>query len=389
MSDGPDGLTIRGATEADREELLAFLSTQMGAEREYFDAAFRYRPGALWEHSRVGVVDGRIACHIRLYPREMRLAGGTVRTANIGDVCTDPAHRHKGFGGALLRDGLAYMAAHGIPMSIIHSGVTGFYASGGWETFPQRGYSFAPRRPLLRVPGIEVRRMRRHADLDAVARVHGAHSAGRSLAVVRDESYWRTHFSWVGDDEREFLVAEDDGGVVGYVRSYRGAVHEIAYLPERPRAADALLEAVVRRRSKRAEGRVEIALDAPTDLPSLAGLRDAGVLVEKVRWHMLVRSVSLKALLEAVAPGLHPPRDERRVALRSGNEAAAVVFDGDEARVDPDDGADAVEVTQRDLFLWLTGEAPLGASGGAAGAWALLREMVRSGAPHFWMIDHV
>ena len=190
-------LEVRGAREDEREALLAFLPTVLIAEREYVIAELRNQPGALFEHSRVGLIDGKFVCHIRIYPRQIRLAGQVIGTGNIGGVCTDPDHRRKGYASELLRDALIYMDGHDIPMSIIHSGVTGFYASEGWDTFPQYRYAYQTRAKLQRQQSIEVRRFERHRDLHAVARVHEAYNQDRSLSFVRDADYWQRHFSWI------------------------------------------------------------------------------------------------------------------------------------------------------------------------------------------------
>lgn len=380
-------LDIRGAREEDRDRLLDFLPTVLIAEREYVIAEARNQPGALWEHSRMGLVGGDIVCHIRLYPRPIRLAGQVVQTGNIGGVCTDPDHRRKGYASQLLRDALAYFNRNGIPMSIIHSGVTGFYTSEGWETFPQHRYSYRTRAPFARQEGIEVRRCERYRDLDAVARVHEAYNRDRSLAVVRDSDYWQKHFSWIREREEGFLVAEQHDAIIGYVRSSESAVHEIAFLPEQPQAAEALLESVTRQAAKR--GVEQVRMDVPADFPLLNALRECGVLTETVGWGMLVRTASLRRLLENVAGGLQVPDEDGAVTICVGDQSATISFDQQAAAIVEQPAERTVTLSQRDLFLWLSGAPPEGASDGALTAWPLLRRIVPAGAPYFWLIDHV
>ncbi|MCH7549955.1 MAG: hypothetical protein IH969_10550 [Candidatus Krumholzibacteriota bacterium] len=86
-------------------------------------------------------------------------------------------------------------------MSIIHSGVTGFYASEGWDTFPQHRYAYRTRAKLQRQPGIEVRRFERHRDLDAVARAFARLRAefGDTAVVraaLRDAHLPEARFEW-------------------------------------------------------------------------------------------------------------------------------------------------------------------------------------------------
>lgn len=387
MSQKRERLEARGAFRAEEEALLAFLPTVLACEREYPIAEYRNHPGAKMEHSRIGLLNGKIVSHMRIYPRRIRLAQTEVVTGNIGGVCTDPAFRGRGYGAELLRDSIAYLRKRGVGMSIIHSGVTAFYASEGWETFPQRQYVFRGL-PLHPVSGLTARRFERHRDLLGAARVHALYNEGRSLSVVRDRDYWLRHFSWIHEKEEGFYVVEAGNSIEGYVRSGDGTINEIAYNPKRPEVMDALMECVVRNGRKR--GVEEFRLNCPQDAPFLNVLREGGQLREEVRWFMLCRMTDLAVLLKAVAPGLRRPKTVSCLEIRAKGESVILDFSTGKARIPKSGKAEVcMDLTQRDLFLWLCGESPLGISDPCGPWWGLLREIVPAGAPCFWMIDHV
>jgi len=387
MSGKPEGQEIRGALRSEEEALLSFLPTVLNCEREYAIAEFRNHPGAKIEHSRVALLDGRIVSHIRVYPRRIRMARCEIMTGNIGGVCTDPAFRGKGYGAALLRDALGYMRKRGIGMSIIHSGVTGFYASEGWETLPQRVYTFR-NPPLTRISGLAVRRFERHRDLPGVARIHSLYNEDRSFSILRDRDYWQRHFAWIREPEEGFFVVESARNIEGYMRCNGNAINEVAFNPKKPEALDALFEAVARNGLRR--NQEEFSICCPGDLPFLNALRDRGSLRETTRWHMLCRMTGLDVLLKAVLPGLRAPGGLPSLEIRANGESAVLDFFSGKARVARSaKPARSVELTQRDLFLWLSGEEPIGLSPQCRENWLLLREIVPAGSPYFWMIDHV
>jgi predicted N-acetyltransferase YhbS len=186
-------LEIRGLRAEEYPQLLEMLPRVMGAPRTYFAACYRHDPETRPEQSRVVIVDGEIVSHIRLYDRWQRVGGVPIHVGCVGDVCTLPEHRRRGYCRALLEDALAYWDTREFDLSMIVSGV-GVYERCGWVTFPEMVY----RAPSANVPpsgGYAVRRFARAEDLPAVAAVHEVYHEGRSLATVRSTAYWERHSS--------------------------------------------------------------------------------------------------------------------------------------------------------------------------------------------------
>src|SRR5438105_4554533 len=204
-------IEVRGARAEEMPEVLEMVPRVMGATREYFAAAYRNDPWARPEHSRIVRVEGQIVSHIRLYDRWQRVGPVAVHVGCVGDVCTLPEHRKRGYCRALLEDALRYWDERDYDFSMIVSGV-GVYAACGWVPLVERGFALpAENRHEAgagRIAGrdYEVRRFVRSEDLTAVAAVYAASNAEWSLATVRSPAYWDRHFSWIaGEIEEAFL----------------------------------------------------------------------------------------------------------------------------------------------------------------------------------------
>ena len=125
---------IRGMREDEQDEVLDLLNTVMQASRGYFSDSFK-RSGAKTP-SLLLVADGEIASHIRIFERMRPVGDCLVRSAEIGDVCTHPRHRGKGYMTALLNTAAQMLYLEGYDMSTVYSGVP-IYQKSGWVAFPE------------------------------------------------------------------------------------------------------------------------------------------------------------------------------------------------------------------------------------------------------------
>jgi predicted N-acetyltransferase YhbS len=316
------GVEIRGARAEEMPEVLAMIPRVMSAPREYFAAAYRNDPWARPEHSRIVRVDGEIVSHIRLYDRWQRVGPIPVHVGCVGDVCTLPEHRKRGYCRALLEDALRYWDDHGYDLSMIVSGV-GVYHACGWaplretgfevgevvsrESLVMKGDAASPATNVLRLTthDYSARRFVRSEELTAVAAVYAAYCAERSLTTVRPEAYWERHFSWItGEIEEMFLVTEFGEQIVAYVRCEGGGqrltVSECCHLPGHEGAAVALWDAVLRYAAKRRVAVVQGHL--PGDHPALGVARSMAGFAETESRVLLFRLVNLPRLLERLRP---------------------------------------------------------------------------------------
>jgi GNAT superfamily N-acetyltransferase len=128
------GYEIRWLRQDEYDEVLDLLGEVMDANRGYFSDSFkRYGTSA---PSLICAVDGEIASHIRIFEARRHVGRCALRAANIGDVCTHPRHRGRGYMTALLSVAAQHLYLQAYDISIVHSGVP-IYQKAGWVAFPE------------------------------------------------------------------------------------------------------------------------------------------------------------------------------------------------------------------------------------------------------------
>lgn len=125
---------IRWLREDEWAQCLDLLAEVMDANRGYFSDSFK-RMGASVS-SLVLVADGEIASHIRIFDRGRRVGDCLIRSAEVGDVCTHPRHRGRGYMTALLNVAAQFLYLRGFNISSVYSGVP-IYQKAGWVAFPE------------------------------------------------------------------------------------------------------------------------------------------------------------------------------------------------------------------------------------------------------------
>jgi predicted N-acetyltransferase YhbS len=391
-------IEVRGARAEEMAEVLDMVPRVMGATREYFAAAYRNDPWGRPEHSRIVRVDGRIVSHIRLYDRWQRVGPVPVRVGSVGDVCTLPEHRKRGYCRALLEDARHYWEENGYDLSMIVSGV-GVYAACGWAPFTESRFELPAenRHDASRDRAYEIRRFVRGEDLTAAAAVYAAANAERSLTTVRTSGYWERHFAWIsGEIEEGSVVAERGGQIVAYLRCERGGqkliLSECCCLPEHEGAAVELLDAALTFVAKRGFEGIQGYL--PADHPALAAARHRAGFSTTETSHLWFRLVNLRRLLERLQPLL---AQRARSAPLEGEATLSV--DGQRARLqvrpgwvgigEPD--APGTEIPPSVFFRLLFGSvSPEEALAGLPAEPArVLSGLFPRGAPVYWRTDVV
>lgn len=357
------GVTVRGLTAAEYPQLLALLPRVMGAPREYFAAMYRNDPAAKPEHSRVVLLNGEIVSHIRLYDRWQYVGGVPVHVGCVGDVCTVPEHRLKGYCRTLLEDAMGYWEEQEYDLSMVVSGVE-VYQRCGWVTYPETRYTVPARDAPPEDGPYQVRRFVRADELKEARLVYEEYHAHRSLATVRSEEYWERHFYWIaGEREDAFFVAERKGQVMAYIRhEHRGdelLISEFCYARGEEEAVPGLLAASLRFAYRR--GYLAVTATLPDDHPAVPLLqREPECQVEQTHV-LLFRLVNLRRLLGRLTRLF---ADRLRAAslpagtLTLGCEGQAVTLDWDEERVvlrDPQKRP--LTLSPADFFRLLFGQA--------------------------------
>lgn len=205
-----DRLAVRQARAHDVDAILNLL-THYDQPREFFEPWYEHDPSYRPEHSWLVEEHGHLLAHLRIYPRRLRIAGGIVPVAGIGNVVTDRDARGRGHADRLLSRAIKDASAGGYAYSLLWTHVPQLYRRHGYGSVREHELH-AIAQPAS---SDSVVRPAEGADLPAVARLQDRFDATRSGPGVRDLDYWRGSRRWLGD---EMLVAERAGTVVGYAR---------------------------------------------------------------------------------------------------------------------------------------------------------------------------
>jgi len=365
---------------------------------EYYRAFYDNLGEGDWNNSRAVLVDGQIASHVRNYDRVVRWGSGTMHCGGMGDVGTHDDHRRKGYGLLLLNDAIEQYEGWGCGLSMILSGVFEFYRAGGWERFPTYSYSVDVRPDWVKASDdYRVRRFNRFQDLDRVAEIYDAYNRNSPLTLVRDNEYWRQHFSWTRRCvEHAFYVAEIDGDVVAYMRGDGVNVAETGYLDGHYDAAVTLLEAEMRlARSRSAR---EMTIQLPPQEPMVDMLKDLRTST-RLGETTLLRIVNLKRLLDGLVPDFetrlkecdHPTSPSGSLGFDSGGYQATATVDGGSVTVVDGlaAGAEVIVLKQRQMFGLMAGSGEPVSLAVSKQARDLVDVLFPQRNPTWWPIDTV
>jgi len=125
---------IRWLREDEWDQCLDLLAEVMQANRGYFSGSFKRDQRRA--QSLVLLVSGEIASHIRLFDTWREVGECRIRSAEIGDVCTHPRYRGRGYMTALLNFAAQQLYLQGYDISSVYSGVP-IYQKAGWVAFPE------------------------------------------------------------------------------------------------------------------------------------------------------------------------------------------------------------------------------------------------------------
>ena len=291
------GITVRQARATDLDAILDLL-TEYDLPRAHFAPFYQHDPTYRPEQSWLAEQDGRLAAHLRVYERWIRMGGAALRIAGVGNVITARAYRGRGLAGRLLRAMLAGARAAGFPYSLLWTHLPAMYARYGWAPIEQKLIE-----AVLPPPGPTSIRIApfQPADLPAVRQLYDATNAAHTGPVIRSAEYWRGQLQWLDEAREGFLLARNAAGeLLGYVRTRGGAVTtEILEMGLPPAARDtgrALLGAAAAGTQGRLQGH------RPPSLETLFAAEERQTVGEA---GLMGRVVDLDALLHVLQPLWH------------------------------------------------------------------------------------
>ena len=188
-------MEIRAVREAEVEqmiELMCLVFRPNGHERyrQYMVGDPLYRR----DQSRVVVDDGRVVATLRVWDKRLRVGSLPLRMGGIGNVCTHPEARGKGYATLMMEDAVRYMTEAGYPISCLFSDVGNrFYHRFGYRSVPFHGFRMSQWKFSGDVgSGWEVTPFDEERDLDDTAALYEKCNRERSGSIVRDEAYWKS-----------------------------------------------------------------------------------------------------------------------------------------------------------------------------------------------------
>ena len=323
-------------TPSDLEE-VADLVAKTFARQSYFDffeRRMRYQQMDPWfkpEHSRIIREDGRIVSHVSIIEKRVHFGPVVVPVAGIGDVCTHPGARGKGYARLLMEDALRYMREHGYPLSMLY-GIPKFYHKFGYIE-AVRDYRLTLMAPdLPEKPPQYTARPLRPEDLPAVMRLYRKNFSAHLLTVARNERYWQRI---TGQPDR-FLVVENASGEIGayahlwdeYSRKF--VVNEAA--TDGWESSVALLHAVLERAPRELCGRLEVRM--PPQMRFIRHIRELGSEMT-IRTYAEGEGQGMLALLGLVnlLSQIRPLLEERLAGSRFSGFSGRLVIQTESERV--------------------------------------------------------
>lgn len=277
------------AFEGDHEAIYqTLLHVFHGPERDEFLGTLSdptYKP----EQRLLVKVDNRIASHVHLTERVIRLGAGSVGLHGVMWVGTLPEYRGKGFAQNLMRLAGARAKKSGVLLLSASTSMPQFYRALGWGVCGRHCLGLIASRNLpagsdtpieSRAGTLQVRPWRQ-VELGGLMKLYEKQFASTPGTVVRSEEYWRwlvnrrvQHVIWVA------CLGERVHGYA-FVKDHR--VLEIAADPERPEVMPLLLGRVRSEALERAYP--EVLIHAPPGHAALDLVRaGGGQVISREEW---------------------------------------------------------------------------------------------------------
>lgn len=207
---------IRRARVEDLEAILDLL-TEYELPRSYFEPFYLRDPMYRPEHSWVVEQNGRLAAHLRLYDRWIRMHDSVVHVAGVGNVITAQAFRGRGYAGRLLGAMTAAARAEGFAYSLLWTHLPILYERYGWSLIEQRTVRALLSRLPAELPAVA---SFGPEDLPDIIRLYEATNEHRTGPTLRVPEYWQSQLAWLKTDPDNFLVVRrEDGALAGYIRT--------------------------------------------------------------------------------------------------------------------------------------------------------------------------
>ena len=330
-------MQIRAAKESDlaeiiRQQKLVFRPDEPDAGRRYW-SYIREEPTYRIDQLRVLEHDGRVVSNLRVWDRQIRVRGATLRAGGIALVLTCPDCRGHGFARALMEQTDQYFAESGYDIGLLFTIIgTEFYGRLGWTLIPLPVFEMElDTNTQVQSVDASVRPLDMRRDLADVMEIYESFTRNMTGPEVRPREYWESGPSRFRGVFPGWGV-ELEGRIVAYLnletQSDQLHVREACALPDAQDTYGILLEKVV------AEARMNNIIRVTGILPQTHPLVDHFHRAEigSIRWgtedEMMVKMINENSF---AAKFDRPPLPER---LDSESGFFAALFGVEPAALD-------------------------------------------------------
>lgn len=325
-------MELRHARGDEIHEVVDLLELVFGGSRKWFHNIITLDPWRDPRNTRVALIDGRIVAHVQVHKRPIRYGRSHLVLGGIGHVATHPDFRGQGLSTALLRQAIERMETSGYHLSLLYTGINGFYERLGWCTIPL-SFPIGPVPPSGPAPSgqYRVEHIAIPEQLPEAPAIYHAWAAQWVGPLERTSEYWRRNPRWTNDefiaeDPRAAMRASRDGRVYGYLRGRidnlppsRCAIDELCYLPGHEDCVPDLVHAFIE--AARASSKELIELDCGEQHPCQELIRQYTDLRTETDTSAMFRIVDAVRLLNASAREL----SYRAASLASGLPTSMVI----------------------------------------------------------------
>ena len=196
--------------------------SDLDASRQYFMNHWYYDP---WRdrHAIFVAMDGdKIASTLRVFHRQIYLAGSQYTMGGIGEVSTKEAYRRQGLSGKLLQMAIDYMGKERLHFSTLGTGTPGHYSRYGWEKVP----TYRQRAEVSPQSSAQAKLidLQEPSKLRQIRELYHDYSSQFNGAIVRDSgAYWRDWVqaelgrAWIPNQLGRGWVLEENGRITAYL----------------------------------------------------------------------------------------------------------------------------------------------------------------------------
>ncbi len=363
-------MELRNLTADEIPELIDHLDMVFeGAPRELFERAYGANPTSDPSQTKVIIEDGRIVSAVRVLSKPVRIGSTRVEMGGVGGVSTHPDYRGRGHSTALLNAHLEEMERREYDISMLFTGLTGFYGRLGYEPFPEHSCSIVLPEAVEQVDSpYTIRSCDYGADVDALMACYDQFNASRTLSMVREPIHWQRDARYDYGDAMPWLVAEADGRVVAYISGSPKRVHEACCCNGHLQAFVALARAAMA--AALAEQGVEsIACNLPFAHPFVDEMRrlsptrishtlGEGMMLRVIRLQPLFEKLLVEFNLRLQRAGLAVAQP-LTLGFEQAGQRVTLCVHGPEARVCASEPDFTLDVSGREFFLLLCGAATI------------------------------